>query len=106
MTDKLDAMRAAPETHRVLFENEQVRVLAVRVRPGEFVPMHTHEWDMVTATVKGARFRVKDGEGNESEEEYQRGFEIYKGDLVPLGGTNISEKDYEAIVFEVKTPLL
>ena len=33
----LDALIAAPEFHTVLLENERVRVLQVRIRPGETV---------------------------------------------------------------------
>jgi hypothetical protein len=41
---QLDAMAAAPNSHRVLLENERVRVLEVVVRPGEREPVHTHGW--------------------------------------------------------------
>ena len=35
--DSLDAMVAAPEHHEVLLENERVRVLDSRIKPGETV---------------------------------------------------------------------
>lgn len=38
-----DAMAAAPHHHRVLFENEEVRVLEVTILPGEKEEFHTHE---------------------------------------------------------------
>ncbi len=41
--DELDAMLAAPENHTVIFENDQVRVLKVLVRPGEVEKPHTHK---------------------------------------------------------------
>lgn len=40
-------MRAAPAHHRVMLENEKVRVLETRVTPGEIVPLHTHRWPAV-----------------------------------------------------------
>lgn len=40
----LDAVVAAPEHHRVLLENESVRVLETRIEPGEVVKLHTHRW--------------------------------------------------------------
>jgi hypothetical protein len=40
--DTLDALTAAPEHHWLVFENERVRVLKVRIGPGEIVPLHTH----------------------------------------------------------------
>jgi hypothetical protein len=45
--DTLDALTAAPEHHRLVFENERVRVLEVRIGPGEIVPLHTHRWPAV-----------------------------------------------------------
>lgn len=44
---ELDAVFAAPKYHRVLLENERVRVLETIVLPGEIVPLHTHQWPAV-----------------------------------------------------------
>ena len=41
---ELDAMQAAPDFHRLLFENDVVRVLEAHVGSGETVPVHTHCW--------------------------------------------------------------
>lgn len=41
---ELDAVIAAPKHHRVLLENDKVRVLETIVQPGEVVPLHTHRW--------------------------------------------------------------
>lgn len=40
--DSLDAVVAAPGNHRVVLENERVRVLDVTVAPGEREPVHAH----------------------------------------------------------------
>jgi len=37
-----DVAKVSPETHRVLLENERVRVLDVHVKVGEKVPTHSH----------------------------------------------------------------
>ncbi len=42
-----DAVIAAPENHRLMLENERVRVLETIVQPGEIVPLHTHRWPAV-----------------------------------------------------------
>ena len=43
--DGYDAVQAAPGTHKVIFENELVRVLQVSVPPpGTTIPMHHHRW--------------------------------------------------------------
>ena len=45
--DSLDAVVAAPASHNIMLENEQVRVLEVIVRPGEKEPMHHHKWQSI-----------------------------------------------------------
>jgi hypothetical protein len=43
--DGYDAMQAAPNSHRVIFENAFARVLEVTVPPpGTTIPMHHHHW--------------------------------------------------------------
>jgi quercetin dioxygenase-like cupin family protein len=37
-----DVLEVAPEQYKVLFENEHVRVLEVRMKPGDKQEMHTH----------------------------------------------------------------
>lgn len=39
-----DAVEAAPQSHKVLFENALVRVLQVQVAPATKEPMHHHRW--------------------------------------------------------------
>lgn len=43
----LDAVAAAPGNHRILLENDQVRVLQVEVAPGDTEPVHEHRWASV-----------------------------------------------------------
>ena len=43
----LDAVIAAPANHKVLFENERLRVLEVILDPDEEEPVHHHRWPSV-----------------------------------------------------------
>lgn len=45
--DELDAVIAAPDHHKVLFENDRVRVLEVTLRPNDEEPVHHHRWPSV-----------------------------------------------------------
>ena len=45
--DSLDALIAAPNHHKLLFENERVRVLYTSIPAGDKVPVHTHRWPSV-----------------------------------------------------------
>jgi hypothetical protein len=42
-----DAMRASTRNHHLLFENEEVRILEVTIKPGEKEDFHTHKWKSV-----------------------------------------------------------
>ena len=42
-----DAVKAAAQSHNVLFENAFVRVLQVEVAPGTKEPMHHHRWPSI-----------------------------------------------------------
>jgi len=61
--DSLDALLAAPESHRVLFENDDVRVLETRIGPGETVPLHTHRWPSVLYVLATAHHVRHDDKG-------------------------------------------
>jgi len=61
--DELDALRAAAQYHRLIFENAQVRVLEVTIGPGQLVPVHTHRWPSVVYTESSGDFVRRDAEG-------------------------------------------
>ena len=44
---ELDAVIAAPKHHKVLFENERLRVLEVTLAPQDEEPVHHHRWPSV-----------------------------------------------------------
>jgi len=60
---ELDAVIAALKHHRLVFENDQVRVLDTRIRVGDIVPVHTHRWPAVYKTVRFSHFTRRDGDG-------------------------------------------
>jgi len=57
----MDALIAAPASHRVLPENERVRVLDVIIEPGAREPEHTHETVSVMIIDEPARIRYYAG---------------------------------------------
>jgi len=61
--DSLDAMVAAPQHHKLVLENDRVRVLDTRIPAGDLVPVHTHRWPAVYYTISGGDFVRRDGEG-------------------------------------------
>lgn len=61
--EALDAIRAAPRHHRLVFENDRVRVLDTRIAPGETVPVHTHRWAAVNHIHGWSDFVRRDADG-------------------------------------------
>ena len=42
--EDLDALIAAPRHHKLLFENEIVRIIYAFISPGDTTEIHTHKW--------------------------------------------------------------
>jgi hypothetical protein len=59
----LDAVIAAPNSHRILLENDRVRVLEVTIPPHAKEPVHTHRWPSVMYMDVPSKFRYFDGDG-------------------------------------------
>ncbi len=59
----MDAVIAAPKNHKVLMENDKVRVLEVTVLPGETEPVHHHQWPGVLYITEAGDFIDHDGQG-------------------------------------------
>lgn len=66
-----DAVSAAPKNHRVIFENEDMRVLDVTVQPGERENLHHHRWPSVFVVDALPKFVNYDKDGNEIKEAVQ-----------------------------------
>jgi predicted metal-dependent enzyme (double-stranded beta helix superfamily) len=56
-TPQTDALVAAPENHKLLFENDEVRVLEVTVPPGVREPLHAHRYPSVMYYVSAAHMK-------------------------------------------------
>jgi hypothetical protein len=63
--NQLDAVVAAPQHHRVLYEDARIRVLSVTVEPGETEPPHHHRWPSVFVIDRLVKLRDFDGAGRE-----------------------------------------
>lgn len=62
--DSLEAIIAAPKYHRILLENERVRVLDVCIPQDHTVPVHTHRWPAVLVVISAGDFVRRDANGD------------------------------------------
>jgi len=67
--EEKDAMQASTKNHRILFENEEVRILEVVIMPGEKEDFHTHKWKSVFIVDSLADMRYY---GPQGEIQYER----------------------------------
>ena len=59
-----DAVVSAPKNHKILLENDNVRVLEVTLAPNELEAVHHHQWPSVLYIMEAGEFIDRDGEGN------------------------------------------
>jgi quercetin dioxygenase-like cupin family protein len=95
-----DALEVAPEHYTVLLENDKVRVLEVKIKPGEKEAMHTHP---ATVHIEMVPTKVKIGypDGKSVELEGKKGEAIWVG---PVKHTveNIGDTEIHAYIIELK----
>lgn len=58
-----DIVKISPDVHKVIFENDAIRVLEVTVKPGDRVPMHTNP-ENVNYIVKPGTLRLIEPDGS------------------------------------------
>lgn len=95
-----DAVDAAPNVYTVLFENERVRLLQARVRPGDGAPMHAHP-DTLTYILQGSKVSMSTPDGDTVEVEVQTGAVRWR-EAHEHAGTNLGESDFVVLFFEPK----
>ncbi|MDP9052160.1 MAG: hypothetical protein M3O31_15780 [Acidobacteriota bacterium] len=104
--EELDALRAAPEYHTLLMENEQVRVLDTRVPPGHKVPLHTHRWPAALFIRSWSDFVRCDGDGNLVADSRMGGTPsvevMWSGPLGPHTLENVGDQDLWVVAVEQK----
>jgi hypothetical protein len=108
--ESLDALTAAPAQHRVLLENQWVRVLDTRIGPGERTPVHTHRWPAAHYVVSWSDFVRRDADGAVLLDTRQAGGAspvpeaLWGAALPPHSLENVGSTPLHIISTEVKSP--
>jgi hypothetical protein len=107
--DNLDALIAAPEHHKLLFENEFVRVLDANIPAGEITNVHTHKYAASLYFISWSDFIRYDADGNvlldsrTIEKTPLPGTALWSGPLPVHALKNIGDTDLHVISMEIKT---
>ena len=105
----LDALEAAPASHRLLFENDAVRVLETTIAPGETTPVHTHRWPGILYVLSFGHFVRRDADGailvetREGGSVPQPGTAIWSSALPPHTLENVDTSEIHVIGVELKS---
>ena len=106
----MDALIAAPGQHRLILENDPVRVLETLVQPGETVPFHTHCWPSTMVVISGSDFVRRDADGNVTLDSRAAGITLESGQALWSGPLplhtfeNVGETLVHVINVEIKPP--
>lgn len=106
----LDALIAAPKHHRLMLENESVRVLETKILPGEMAPVHTHCWPAAYYVISWSDFVRRDEKGEVMVDSREKGITItpgeaiWAGELGPHTLENVGDQPIHIISVEVKNP--
>lgn len=106
--EELDALQAAPENHKLIFENEHVRVLDTIVEPGSETPVHTHKYPASHYILSWSDFIRYDDKGNVLADSKAMNLNpevpsvMWSEPLVPNSLKNTGNKIIRVISFEIK----
>ena len=96
-----DPVNISPQYYTVLFENNQVRVIEYRLRPGEKEPMHSHP-EGVVRYLSEAAFRATLPDGTVSEGSAKEGDVQWRG-FTRHAVENIGKTEAIAFAVELKS---
>jgi len=97
-----DSAKVSPKNVKVLLENNRVRVLEVRIGPGQKIPMHSHPPHLTYALseVKG-EYTSPDGKSTVNE---AKSNQVFWSEAVTHSSVNVGSTEIHAIVVELKDP--
>jgi quercetin dioxygenase-like cupin family protein len=96
-----DPVKTSPQFYKVLLENEQVRVLEYRLKPGEKEPLHSHPAGVVYV-LSGAKLKFSYPDGRTEERPAAAGETIWR-DPVTHAVENVGNTEAHAIAVDLKT---
>ncbi len=91
----------------VTFENDQVRVLNVKILAHEEIGLHRDEYPQIVMSLKGGTITRLEADGSKTEVHFPKGEAIYR-EADPVGemhkSVNNTCKPIELVIVQLKTP--
>jgi len=95
-----EATTVPEERSKVLLDNERVRVLELRLKPGENEPMHSHP-EYLVYVLSPATVRMTDVHGNAKVVELASG-QVSFGSPTTHAGENVGTTELHELIIELK----
>ena len=95
------AAEVAPNVYKVLFENDRVRLLEVRMKPGEESAMHSHP-DYLLYALSGGTVKLTAGSGESGEVDIAAGDAMWR-DAEEHSALNTGTTELVAMFFELNS---
>jgi len=95
-----DVIQVAGDSHKVLLENAQVRVLAVTIKPGQKAPMHSHPAN-VSYVLSDGKLRITMPDGKTVDKEPKAGTASWS-EATTHAVENIGTGDFTQVQIELK----
>lgn len=95
-----DVMKVGADTHTLLLDNADVRVLAARIPPGGTVPMHSHPASVIYF-LGDARLRITTPDGKSVDRDIKTGVALWN-ELVTHAIANIGDTAFTEVQVELK----
>lgn len=106
--EELDALIASPQHHKLLFENEWIRVIDTNIPAGETTNVHTHKYSSSQYFLSWSHFIRYDGQGNMLVDSRAlskfpiAGSTLWSGPLAAHSLKNIGNNDLHVVSVELK----
>jgi quercetin dioxygenase-like cupin family protein len=95
-----DVVKVAADSHTVLLENDQVRVLKVDMKPGQKVPMHSHPHNVAYFLTDG-KVKIILPDGKTQERTIKAGTSSWS-EATTHAAENIGTTEFQEIQIELK----
>jgi quercetin dioxygenase-like cupin family protein len=95
-----EAAQVAPHIYKVLFENERVRLLDVRMKPGDESSQHSHP-DYLLYALEGGQVKLTDASGQSAEVDIHAGDTMWR-EAEEHSALNVGSTDIRALFVELK----
>ena len=100
MASDQDPVKVAPDVYKVLLENDRVRALEIRMKPGAKSPMHAHP-DYFLYILSPAKVKFTAPDGTTEEPEFEPGQTAWR-DAESHAVENLGTTEAHVLAIELK----